>query len=537
MEFIYEKTAHPPIDIKYPKDFEKWIENEMLAAVIYNRWKKTAYCVHCGNTWSYERDFNIYSGDCVTCPCCGKEQIARPHTSEWREWETFFWMWNDKCGINYAVVEARWRYEKTPIEETHLPVTICLDMCGRISREEQSCYSYYPYRRKWGSGSLCIDSQCYYPEHYPGNKMVLKRSFLKHCAPYIPDAGATHQLRFMKFFTKHPQAEYLEKAGFGELVESAVYRFPLNIYPNWNARTVPGILRLSPQDMDKLKAWGMLDLSRIAFYQLIRKYKKNPKKEDMEMCLRSGLEISDFHKLMVPGTSPMKFIRYINKQADILRSREGDDEGEYNENMPMCHAGYYYVPPSPEERTRREYHDYIDLINKLGYPKDDYYIYPKDLTEAHDKASGEYTRKFEEERKQKYAKANAKYEKEILPEIERFAYKDDMFSIRPLRSHEDFVIEGTNNHNCVATYWNKAVEGRARIFVLRRCEAPNISYVTLELSPDNRVVQCYETGNRIPCEKVTAWVDKWLKEIVLRRLKKAARSAAKSGGQMLCQTA
>ncbi len=536
MEFIYEERKHAPIEIRYPKDFEKWIDKAMPTAAIYNRWKRKAYCVHCGNVWDYTRDFDIHANKFVTCPLCNKTQIARPHTSETHSWNTFFWIWNDKRGINFAVVGAWWHYSKQPIDEQlSLPVSIALMMCGRISRTEASSYGYYPYWKKWEAESMSVDGECDYPAHYPGNKAVLKRSFLKHCAEYIlTEAGATAQLKFMRFFAMHPQAEYVEKAGLGELINSSVWRFPLHIYPNWKAKTVPGVLRLSPQDVDKLKAWNMFTLDDIAIFHLIRRYKKNPKREDMEMVRRSGFGIGDFRALMEPGTSPMKFIKYICKQKELLESREGEDP-EYD--APMCHAGYYYYrPESSEDRVKSEYRDYRGLLNKLGYPKDDYYIYPKDLFAAHNAAVEELNKILEKQQEEKDRKLNEKYKK-TLSEIERFAYEDEAFLIRPLRSKQDFVNEGRNNHNCVATYWDRAVRGSSKIFVLRRTKEPDMSYVTIELDSDNQLKQCLATGNHLPDEDVTAWVDKWLRTVVGRKVKKAALDAAEAGGQMLCQTA
>lgn len=542
MEFIYEKEKRSPIEIKYPKGFEKWIEKEMLTAVIYNRWAKKAYCVHCGHTWDYTRDFDIRANKYVTCPLCNKTQLARPHTSESHSWKGFFWIWNEKHGINFAVVGAWWHYSKQPLEELSLPVSIALEMCGRISNSESSCFTYYPFWKKWEPGSMSIDSQCDYPAHYPGNKAVLKRSFLKHCAEYILlEAGATAQLKFMRFFAKHPQAEYIEKAGFGELINSCVWRFPLHIWPNWNARTVPGVLRLSPQDVDKLKAWDMFDLFDVARYHLIRKYKKNPKREDMIVVRNSGFEIEDFRELMEPGTSPMKFVRYMQKQVDLLRSRRNEDP-EYN--VPMCHTGYYYyTPESDESRVRTEYRDYRNLMDKLGYPKDDYYVYPKDLFAAHDAAAVEYNGVLDEQQAEQRRKCEEQLKKlnekfgETLSELERFAYEDDPFLIRPLRNEQDFIDEGRNNHNCVASYWEKELRGSSRIFVLRKKKEPDVSYVTIELSPDNKLRQCLATGNRLPSDEVKAWVDKWLKCIVANRIKDSAPGAAENGGQILCQTA
>ena len=534
MEFVYPDVVTPPIKIKYPKDFEKWINRTMPTAIIYNRWKKKAACVHCGAVWDYTKDFDIHANDNVVCPCCGKSQVARPHTSETHAWKSFFWIWNEKGGINFAVMAAWWHYEKQPIGEFSLPLTVSLEMCGRVSRTEKACYSYWNYLAKWASSSVCIDSVYDYPERYPGNRTVLKRSFIKHCESFIPDNyGATDQIKLIDFYSKHPQAEYLRKAGLGQLIESSIWGYPLYIRPNWKAKTIPGVLRLSPQDVDKLKAWGMFRVDDIAVYHLIKKYKKNPTKEDVELISNCDFKIKGLNELMVPETSPMKFVKYIYKQTELWRKRNEVDET----NRPMCHAGYYYYQPqSPECYVRGMYRDYISIIDKLNYPKDDYYIYPKDLSVAHDAAVEEYNRIQKKEEAKRNRELNEEFKRKILPEVERFAFKDDVFLIRPLRSKQDFVAEGKNNNNCVATYWDRALKGTSRIFVLRKSETPNISYVTIELTPDNKLEQCLETGNRLPSDDVKAWVDKWLECVVRRKIRNAAESAADMGGQMLCQT-
>ena len=86
------------------------------------------------------------------------------------------------------------------------------------------------------------------------------------------------------------------------------------------------MLRLSPQDVDKLKAWGMFRVDDIAVYHLIKKYKKNPTKEDVELISNCDFEIKDLNELMVPGTSPMKFVKYIYKQTKLWEKRHKVEE-------------------------------------------------------------------------------------------------------------------------------------------------------------------------------------------------------------------
>ena len=60
-------------------------------------------------------------------------------------------------------------------------------------------------------------------------------------------------------------------------------------------------------------------------------------------------------------------------------------------------------------------------------------------------------------------------------------YIDNKYLIRPLRDIQDFDNEGRNNRNCVASYYDRAVEGRTSVFVVRKVGEENESFVTVEL--------------------------------------------------------
>jgi len=68
----------------------------------------------------------------------------------------------------------------------------------------------------------------------------------------------------------------------------------------------------------------------------------------------------------------------------------------------------------------------------------------------------------------------------------------DYFLIDAVSSKE-IVEEGNNNSNCVGSYVNSVSEGKTNILFLRSRMAPRNSWVTLEVSPDNVLVQAYGT--------------------------------------------
>ena len=176
---------------------------------------------------------------------------------------------------------------------------------------------------------------------------------------------------------------------------------------------------------------------------------------------------------------------------------------------------------------QREYDDYIRQLEELGYPLNDYYRYPKNLTEAHDRVSEEYLAMQDKKRQEENRKRQEKFETEYLPRLEKMCWQDNKYLIRPLRNKQEFDDEGRNNRNCVASYYTSATEGRVSIFVLRKVEAEDESYVTVEVDLVHKeVMQCYSKGNTLPEEEVKEWVEKWLLRMSQKK-REAAKSAMK----------
>lgn len=99
--------------------------------------------------------------------------------------------------------------------------------------------------------------------------------------------------------------------------------------------------------------------------------------------------------------------------------------------------------------------------------------------------------------------------------------------IRPLRNRTEFNKEGRSNHNCVASYYERATEGRTSIFVLREIGDEEQSFVTVEIDlKRGELKQCYGQGNRLPEKEVTEWVEKWLVKMI-KKLRKADKATLK----------
>ena len=307
----------------------------------------------------------------------------------------------------------------------------------------------------------------------------------------IYPCDADYMVKEAALCAKYPQVEFVKKAGLGDVVRGKITNNPTYVYPNWKGRTIPEFLRLSPQDVDKLKNWNMFDSENIAVYKKLSKT-RTVKKNHIKTVRRifGTAEINSAKK----DKDLVKLATYFAKQIEmnIYESTRG-------------FAG----------EVKNEYADYMRQLAELGYPINDYYRYPKNLKAAHDRVSEEYRKKRIAERQAKAAERQKQYEKKYLPKLEKLIYTDDKYIIRPLRDMNDFDSEGRNNRNCVTSYYERVTEGRTAVFVLRRIGDEDKSFVTVELDiGSKKIKQCYAGGNRIPDSKVTAWVDRWLEQVV-----------------------
>ena len=524
MEFEYRATEEMPFDIKYPKGYENWIRETLPAFMFYDRFKKVMHCTRCGYTGDYTD--KIRKGDYVICPHCKERLEAMSHTTtRIFSGKTLLHFWKTKKAIYYAEVWAAWEYryikpdsfspkDYSQMREQEENVHIVPLSVGRFSREKQQAwYRSYTYGREWQGWAMRemstphLEDQGGYHILYPNTEKVLSKTFI-NIDRYENYKWPSLLIKELALCAKHPAAEYIVKAGLGDYIQATISDWRRTyIRPNWKAKTLPGFLRIKAQDIDKLRKWDRLDVESIAYYKKLLNYRKKPQLEELELVSK-WLEIGALYSGRIKGDA-VKLARYFEKQFE---------KGRYQYDTWLIN----------------EYTDYERMIDALGYPiGDDYYRYPKDLKEAHDAATAEYNEHLRQIRQREAAEARKKALEEerlfiesILPKLQKYNMQDGKYLIRALESVEDFKQEGINNHNCVGTYADRALKGKAKIFVLRKAEAPEISFVTIELALDEKSIkQCYGRGNSIPDEEVKAWVDHWLKTVVKGRKKRKENAA------------
>lgn len=499
---ISENFRKSPIKVKFPKDFEAWVNKELNSMIIYDRWKRLARCPNCDRTWSYEADEKIRKGDIVVCPFCGEEKLAMPHTAASLGGDScFFWMWNSGKSIRFAEAWVEWSYAGKSLSDPEKPIyfsTAYPYIVGKISRTQQEVYEDY-YGNFYKSEDVRLPSMSWLGPLIVHDtvKDVIDRSWAKYKSITATDPKLA--VKELTLHAKYPGLEYVAKAGLKELIRRKCFGVYIGFRPNWSADSIPDLLRISPQDVDKLKQWDMWDVDSIAIYKYLLKTRKKIRKSDLEIFSEQFYDARGVkHMENLAGVviiDPIRTARYLYKQQEKT--------GE------------------PKWQLKQLYQDLLRQSACLRYDlNDDYYRYPPELKKAHDRVSAEYREEKKKAERMARREKDAKYQEKILPELAAFSYQDDKYLIRPLESYADFSREGRHNKNCVLSYYDRAVEGRALIFVIRRVEDPETSFITVELAKDKkRLVQCYGTGNSLPDKEAREWANDWLEKIVKKRIR------------------
>lgn len=501
-----------PWEIRLPKNIKIDIHKQINHPIVYDRFQKKAFCLACGEYFDYgfkvgdkKRTYHImpkFRADAqIQCPLCGHTARAWPHTRPVFTYRNFVTARAKEDELYVCFGDGGYRIKKEDFENLDaLQRKITIYQIIKISRKEQVSYG------KWGNdwarknGVLPAQDLRGGIFEHPSFLGAIKNSFLKYSFQHYADIRDT--IKSLELNAKYPQLEYLEKAGLKELERDMIWDNPTYIRPNWNKKTLSGILGLSNQNLDKLRQWDMFDVNHIAAMKEIVRFTKKVRKTDLEDYFDFFEDISPFKTGYLKGLNPVRSARYLKKV--------------YEENRPGCSHGYYgYSPRS----VVANYVDYLQEIKELGYPMTDYYLYPKDFAGAHEESSRLVREKKDELMKRKKRKAQQTYEEKYLPQLEKLAWENGAYIIRPLRTYKEFSREGAENNHCVATYYDRATEGKTSIFVIRRKSEPEAVLVTVEMR-DGKLIQCRGKRNCTPDPDILAFAEQWIEEVVNAKKKR-----------------
>ena len=301
--------------------------------------------------------------------------------------------------------------------------------------------------------------------------------------------SSLYPVSYLRLYLKHKNVENLMTCGTGSMVAKMIE----NGWVGDNYQTA--IPRMEMINWKRVKPAEMLGIDKVTLRRAInekwdedtlRAYKWG-KDEGIELSkeeLKDAVDfnIMDFKEYIKTLNLPLRrLIRYLKKQ---------------NQNL-------YYL------------RDYYEMAKACGHDMSDMQVlWPKDLRVAHDRVI--------EMKKVAELKEFHEAFKNRAEKLEKFAWEKDGILIRPVSDEKDLVKEGDVLHHCVANYAKRNCEAKCAIFLIRRKEAPDEPWFTLNLNEkDLTVTENRGFRNCSRTKEIETFEAAWLGHI--RNLKKSKK--------------
>lgn len=491
---------------KLPKNFEKWVEEKALFKSRYIVYKYAArkvvdgYCTHCKTDVKVEGPKHNEEGVCPNC----KSPVTYKASGKVNSLHdighvALIQKAGDELVARYFYVQKNYRYGKYHNPDLWIR-EMARDFYTANGKWKLNCYEWANFKQtnevRWciNNGYVNIESSVLYPSNL---KRELKGTRYEYSAIEIYARKEVDfdfpVWRYLSVYPKLKQLEYLVKVGLTNIASQLLYAHSYEVDKlfNLDSQRIKDFLRLKSKERVETLIKENGTFKTLETLQLAEKMNIS---DEIAKAAVETYNIGDMLEVL-EHTTYHKMNRYITKQLAI-HGRNG-----YNDN----HRGYMSI-----------YKDYLRDCLWLGYDlKNDYFLFPKNLKEAHQETIAQIKERRNEIISQKLG--------EIFESLnERFKWEDEDFVVFPPKSHDELLTEGSKLKHCVAgSYSEKMANGETIILFMRKKDEIKKPFYTIEVSPkDYRIRQCRGQNNSNPVDEVKAAVERYEKK--LDSLKKAS---------------
>lgn len=476
--------------------------------------KQKAVCSRCGKDIVLAA--NLAHKDKATCPKCrAKGEVVhgwrKPEIEEKHYFTYFERALYDKEAI-IARSFAVYRYicaDTGEVVDDYVPREYYLMRRNEVSHWSRSAdgfgYEWWDKRRSLYSRNYIMVLSGYIVWSGLDRLMpLLTDSWLKYSQLYAY-IRLTHfgedAFKYIEFYQKHPQLEYVMKMGLWNIVvEGLGARSSFRNLFNWRGKNPKELLRvpIGKGDMLALSALAVdIDTLNLALYikrnsrysltELANKRKELERLSDSEMCRRLNV-LREF------GVGVEEAFRYMHQQQK----------------------------KNPYSSGRNIFIDWIDYLQdccKLGLNLEDTAVLkPHDLQQAHQNVITQLKIKADEELDKQIA--------QLKEERKQYNFTAGGFVARAAESSSELIAEGKILHHCVGTYADRHAKGKCTIILIRRLEEPEVPFYTMELvGPEKRIIQVRGSHNCGMTQEVEAFVESYKKYLAELGKKKGAKAA------------
>lgn len=476
-----------------PSDYEDFVENVVFDEdnfIFYNTKKNTAYCTRCGSHFEIKKDFktSLKHNRSAVCPCCDKVTQCKSDGMSRKgllipQWSVML----EKC--EDLVFTRYFLHTKDFTSNVFNPEIKTKEMFRTVHTEEGSFdYEYSTFK------STNVYRWCYMK-------------------------GRTYGYYFPSEFSM-PRSTYIYNENISSVISGTCMKYScLDLYVE---KFIHGRFTQKPWQLDNfMNSYREMPyvekLLKVGFYSLVQEILSKyyvPKLKDGKTVLET-LEISKNNFKLLrdvgdPFWEDVKILRYgqsLNKKEFEILRNVGSTYEKYIDAKPYTTIYKLHKYISQNNIDANDYFDYLEWIRKMGYEmRNSFNLFPKDFKRAHDEKSKEFL-KFQSNKAKEECKRFNKLLKDMRTNAKgkgAMELKADGLFIRLPYSTQEIKKEGETLHHCVGTYVERVIKGKTMIFFIRKEEAPDKPYFTLEYK-DNHVVQCRGLHNCDMNENVRAF--------------------------------
>lgn len=546
-----------------PEEFFDWVWEKGMSFSRYliykeeKRGKAVCECTHCKKVGVVDRkDIRLRNNEKGICPFCGSRVTIKARGK-----------------MPAQILDERWFLYVDPTENgfvlryfkasRHIRSDSYIDLLikGRIeqSADEYSraiytfpngkpkyvSYEWGVYKQR-GLPRWCPDAgniNCMECILYPGNlpqaweHTPMKYSALEVLSANIPTVSLRYEDAIEKYL-KFPKLEWLCKMGLNNLARNVIndrHYSGMVGKINYKGKTIFEILGITKVNTRVLQAVDG-DHYMLRLLQVSQQIGLQFKPEQLQEYYETFECNTELLKQANRKVSLHKLVKYISKESE--RYPLGDKGGCW-----QCSYMRYKEREDPRiERKRnmaKDWLEYLGWCKELKYDLDNMFIYmPTNFKKVHDRTYKEYQelqdRIAAEERKRREREAakRMKRTRQAMEDIfkknagvDAFAITGKGLMLMVPKSADEIKAEGTALHHCVGTYVERVAKGETMILFVRKIDAPNEPYYTMEWN-GSKVVQCRGFKNCDMTPEVKAFMQVFENKMLAAMAKKKEGACA-----------
>ena len=503
-----------------PKDWETWVRQKAVREwfVFYDTGAKTGYCTYCGAEVPVGATKHNKK---TVCTCCGNN-VTYKNTNRLKYLQTHTYMAHLLQKVEGGMVIRGFRIDIEYRKDKNWLPRIYSRECRRAFFDDHATHKV-SYRYEWFRNRemrFCKTDPYYLGYGAPDGSAVygqtlpaLYRTVLKHTgySTFRRKGYTANPEWYLSVYNRFPQVELLLKGELPELTRECIAHYrnlEEVIDPN-----IPGSLakkmHLDEQRLRRLRSLkGGVRVLRWLRYE---KKTEQPIPDAEILWLDKQCLSPESFSFLKGQMRITQICNYMRKQMNMAIMRAGEILTTWQDTISMSErAGkniydpYIYKPPRLKQR-----HDELVLQAMM-----------KDLEKTAEKNKRDYPGV-----------------EPVLAQIKDiFTFAGEKYCVVVPETILDIMVEGQRLSHCVASstrYLDRIERRESYVLFLRKTEAPDASYYTLEVEPDGTVRQKRTYGDRQQedIEDATKFLRQWQKE-VSTRLTDQDRALAKKSKQL-----